>query len=388
MFSEGLINSFRGLETPFYYYDMSLLDRTLGVVKDAAIEHGYHVHYAMKANCNAEILKAVKAAGLGVDAVSGNEVQLAIDSGFGPDQVVFAGVGKSDREISLALGHKIFCFNCESAQELTVINNLAKAQGTIAGVALRINPNVDPKTHKFITTGLEENKFGINPWELDEVMNTIRGSDHVRLKGLHFHIGSQVVDTSRYQLLCEKVNEIQNWFDDRDISIEFVNVGGGLGIDYNRPDVHAIPELRTYFDIFKSHLNLPSGRQLHFELGRSIVGQCGSIISRVLYTKQARKTTFAIIDAGMTELIRPALYQAYHQIDNLTGEGAEDTYDIVGPICETSDAFLRGIHMSKLERGDLVAIRSTGAYAEVMASQYNLRDKAKSYFSSNEFLRD
>lgn len=382
MFRSNVIERFRTLETPFFYYDLSLLQETLQVVKASAIDRGFHVHYAMKANCNAEILSAMKQAGLGIDAVSGNEVKLAIENGFDPSQIVFAGVGKSDREINYALDQDISCFNCESGQEISVINELAAAKGLKARIALRINPNVDPKTHKFITTGLEENKFGINPWELDEVMNVINASEQLDLVGLHFHIGSQVMDTSRYQLLCEKVNEIQNWFGEREIQIDIVNVGGGLGIDYNRPDEHAIPELESYFDIFGRHLHLRERQELHFELGRSIVGQCGTIISKVLYTKSAKKTTFAIIDAGMTELIRPALYQAYHQIDNLTGEGEEQTYDVVGPICETSDAFLRGIQMRKLERGDLVAIRSSGAYAEVMTSTYNLRDKAKAYYST------
>ncbi len=382
MFTSELIERFRTLETPFFYYDLSLLERTLQVVRTSAIDRGFHVHYAMKANCNQEILNAMKQAGLGIDAVSGNEVKLAIENGFESGQIVFAGVGKSDREINYALEQGISCFNCESGQEIAVINELAAAKNVKARIALRINPNVDPKTHKFITTGLEENKFGINPWELEEVMKVINASEQLDLVGLHFHIGSQVMDTSRYQLLCEKVNEIQNWFEERSIDIKIVNVGGGLGIDYNRPDEHAIPELSTYFGIFSRHLHLREGQELHFELGRSIVGQCGNIISRVLYTKPAKKTTFAIIDAGMTELIRPALYQAYHQIDNLTGEGEEQTYDIVGPICETSDAFLRGIQMRNLERGDLVAIRSSGAYAEVMTSAYNLRDKARAYYSN------
>lgn len=383
MFTPELVKRFRTLETPFFYYDMSLLQRTLSVIKLAAIDRGFHVHYAMKANCNQEILTSMKQAGLGIDAVSGNEVKLAIEQGFDPSQIAFAGVGKTDKEINYALEQGIFCFNCESGQEIEVINQLATAQNVNARIALRINPNLDPKTHKFITTGLEENKFGINPWELDEVMKVIRESNQLELVGLHFHIGSQVMDTSRYQLLCEKVNEIQNWFEEREIPISIINVGGGLGIDYNRPDEHDIPELQSYFDIFSKHLHLREGQELHFELGRSIVGQCGNIISRVLYTKPARKTTFAIIDAGMTELIRPALYQAYHQIDNLTSEGQEQTYDIVGPICETSDAFLRGIQMKGLERGDLVAIRSAGAYGEVMASNYNLREKANSYYSSD-----
>ncbi len=382
MFTSELIERFRTLETPFFYYDLSLLERTLRVVRASAIDRGFHVHYAMKANCNPEILNAMKQAGLGIDAVSGNEVKLAIENSFEPMQIVFAGVGKSDREINYALEQGISCFNCESGQEIAVINELAAAKNVKARIALRINPNVDPKTHKFITTGLEENKFGINPWELEEVMKVINASEQLDLVGLHFHIGSQVMDTSRYQLLCEKVNEIQNWFEERSIDIKIVNVGGGLGIDYNRPDEHAIPELSTYFDIFSKHLHLREGQELHFELGRSIVGQCGNIISKVLYTKPAKKTTFAIIDAGMTELIRPALYQAYHQIDNLTGEGEEQTYDIVGPICETSDAFLRGIQMRNLERGDLVAIRSSGAYGEVMTSTYNLRDKARAYYST------
>lgn len=371
----------QNLETPFYYYDMSLLNETLSVVKRNAIDKGYHVHYALKANFNERILKAVKSHGLGIDAVSAHEVKHAIANGFLPEEIVFAGVGKTDWEIEEALKLGIFGFNCESAQEIQVINEIAARLQVDAQIALRINPNVDPKTHKFITTGLEENKFGINPWELDEVLNVINASPRVKLIGIHFHIGSQVMDISRYQLLCEKVNELQHWFDERSVQLEHINVGGGLGIDYNDPDRNPIPDLESYFRVFGQHLELRPHQKLHFELGRSIVGQCGSIIARVLYTKPAKNTTFVILDAGMTELIRPALYQAYHQVDNLTGTGEEGVYDIVGPICETSDAFLRGIRMKRLQRGDFVAIRSAGAYGEVMSSRYNMRPLAASIFS-------
>lgn len=381
MFTHDELTRFQSLETPFYYYDLHLLRHTLAVVKQHAIDKGMHVHYALKANFNDGVLAVIKAHGLGIDAVSGNEVAKALEAGFTPGQIVFAGVGKSDKEINFALDNDIFCFNCESGQEITVINELASKKGKTAKIALRINPNVDPKTHKFITTGLTENKFGINPWELEGVLQIIKGCGNISLTGIHFHIGSQVTDISRYRLLCDKVNEIRQWFDDQGVDLKIINVGGGLGIDYHAPDANPIPPLKEYFEIFEKNLPLRPHQELHFELGRAIVGQCGSLISRVLYTKPSETTTFAIIDAGMTELMRPALYQAYHHIDNLTGEGEETTYDVVGPICESSDSFAKGILLKPLQRGDMVALRSAGAYGEVMASRYNLRDDIRTYFS-------
>ncbi|MGV3539471.1 MAG: diaminopimelate decarboxylase [Rufibacter sp.] len=366
--------------TPFYLYDLDLLRRTLDIAHQEASQYGYHVHYALKANANEQVLAEILKKGFGADCVSGNEVKRALEAGFTPENVVFAGVGKSDEEINFALNANIFCFNCESVQELEVIQELAAAQGKTAQVALRINPNVDAYTHKYITTGLEENKFGINVWELESLLPQFGQWPNLKLIGLHFHIGSQITDLRAFENLCVRVNEIQNWFEEQGYTFPHLNVGGGLGVNYQQPEENAVADFKDYFAIFNRLLDKREGQLVHFELGRALVAQCGTLISKVLYLKHGQKTNFVILDAGMTELMRPALYQAYHKIENLTSELPSKTYDVVGPICESSDCFSKGIELPETKRGDLVAIRTAGAYGEVMASQYNLRDRVQAFY--------
>jgi len=381
MFTPAIIHQLDTLPTPFYYYDVALLQKTLKAANAEAGKHGYVLHYALKANANPTILKHIAAAGFGADCVSGNEVSLAIANGFPAAGVVFAGVGKSDKEISVALDHSIFCFNCESRQEMRVINDIAASKGIVANIAIRINPNIDAHSHHYITTGLEENKFGISPWEFQSVVEKLQHLPNVKLIALHLHLGSQITDMDVFRSLCLRANEYNAWFIDRKFDIRHINVGGGLGIDYKEPDANAIPDFKKYFNVFHFFLHTFPGQQVHFELGRSIVAQCGSLLSRVLYVKQGKNTDFAILDAGMTELIRPALYQAYHKIENLSSQKPAQRYDVVGPICESSDCFGKAVLMNETRRGDLIAIRSAGAYGETMASRYNLRDLPKSYFS-------
>lgn len=384
MFTKDIIQKLQKHPTPYYYYDLDLLERTLNAITTESKKYNYHVHYALKANANRELLQLIKTAGLGADCVSGNEVKCAVENGFTPSQIVFAGVGKSDNEINYALSQNIFCFNCESFQELEVINELASKQNKIASVALRINPNVDAHTHKYITTGLEENKFGINPYEFDAVIEKIRGLDNLKLIGLHFHIGSQITDLNPFRQLCVKVNQINTFFFERGFDLPIVNVGGGVGINYKEPDNEAIIDFEAYFKVFSDFIELRKTQELHFELGRAVVAQCGNLISKVLYIKNGINTNFAILDAGMTELIRPALYQAYHKIENLTAIQNDlpndKRYDVVGPICESSDCFGKSVDLPETKRGDLIAIRSAGAYGEVMSSRYNLRDTVQSFY--------
>lgn len=381
-FTVSEINRFKELKTPFYYYQLSSLEENLQMLTNEANKYGYHVHYALKANANLPILEKIKTYGLGADCVSGNEILKAKECGFSPQKIVFAGVGKSDEEINIALDNDIFCLNCESIPEIEVINELAKQKNKTAAIALRINPNVNAKTHHYITTGLEENKFGINLWELEEVLKTLEVSKNIKLIGLHFHIGSQITDLSVFKGLCLRVNEIQEWFYNHHIIVDHINVGGGLGINYENPEINTIPDYKTFFKIFNDILKLRPNQHLHFELGRAIVAQCGSLISKVLYVKKGIKTNFAIVDAGMTELIRPALYQATHKISNLTTNSKTICrYDVVGPICESSDCFAKALDLPETQRGDLLSIHSAGAYGEVMASSYNLRDIVKSYYS-------
>jgi len=396
MFTEGKIKYFKTLETPFYFYDLDVLNRSVEAIKKAAPKD-YHIHYALKANPHPEILKVIKESGFGADCVSGNEVKRAVECNFKSNDIVFAGVGKSDKEINYALDQSIFCFNVESIPELKVIDQLAKNKNTIANIALRINPNVDAYTHKYITTGLEENKFGINPYEFDAVLAEIKKLPNLNFSGLHFHIGSQIADLTPFKNLCLRVNEINKWFIQKGYLLPHINVGGGLGINYKEPDEKDVVDFESYFKVFTQYLELNPQQQVHFELGRAFVGQCGSLISRVLYIKNGINTNFAILDAGMTELIRPALYQAYHKIENISAQLAAKKqeqgtrnehgtdqhivkYDVVGPICESSDCFGKAVELPETKRGDLIAIRSAGAYGEVMCSHYNLREQVKSYF--------
>ncbi|MBO4753908.1 MAG: diaminopimelate decarboxylase [Bacteroidales bacterium] len=370
------VEQFEGVQTPFYYYDKKLLQQTLDVInREAARYAGFHVHYAVKANVDRTVLALVNAAGLGCDCVSGGEVKACLDAGFPASKVVFAGVGKADWEINLALDADIACFNVESAPELDVLNELAGAKGKVARVALRVNPNVDAHTHKYITTGLSENKFGIAMNMLDMIVQHAHQLPNISFEGLHFHIGSQLLDLKPFEMLCYRINQLQEELEEKGVRMKSINVGGGLGCDYVNPDEHPIPDFASYFKIFAEHLALRRGQELHFELGRSVVCQCGSLISRVLYVKEGNNKKFVILDAGMSDLIRPALYQAHHNIENITAapDGPKDKYDVVGPICESSDTFGEDEILPVTKRGDLVALRSAGAYGQIMASNYNCR---------------
>ena len=374
------LQEFRDIATPFYFYDLNLLDRTLSEIKRTARDDRFRVHYAVKANANPGILRRIQAAGLGVDAVSGGEIRAALEAGFRNSDIVFAGVGKTDAEIIMALEEGIGCFNVESTAELMVIDEIASGMGKKATIALRVNPDIDAHTHEYITTGLAENKFGINLDRLDAVIELARSLPAIELTGLHFHIGSQITETEPFVMLCEVINRLQADLEKKGIELKHLNVGGGLGIDYADPDRHPIPDFESYFKTFRNHLHLRQGQQVHFELGRSVVAQCGSLITRVLYVKEGSSKRFAIVDAGMTDLIRPALYNAHHKIENLSSpEGELHHYDVVGPICESSDVFGTGEMLPAIRRGDLLALRSAGAYGEIMASQYNCRPLPSSY---------
>ncbi len=383
MFPNQVVDSFRGLKTPFYYYDQDVLRATLAEVKKHGLDRGYHIHFALKANHQLQMLEIIKEAGLGADCVSGGEIEQALQAGFAPSEIAFAGVGKSDDEIIIALSNDIFCFNCESAQELEVINSFARKMGTTARIALRINPNVNADTHRYITTGLNENKFGIYEEDIEGILDRLPELSNIELIGIHFHIGSQVESLEPFEQLCTKANDLNDYIEEKGFKLTVINVGGGFGINYENPNDKAIPDFEKFFALFEANIELKSHQNLHFELGRSIVGQSGSLITKVLYTKEGRTRNFAIVDAGMTELIRPALYQATHNIDVLTSEGQPRVYDVVGPICESSDTFRKEIELPEVQRGDILAIRSCGAYGEVMKSQYNLRPNIASVFSDD-----
>jgi diaminopimelate decarboxylase len=381
MISEKTLSKFREIETPFYYYDLDVLRSTLETVRKESLLSGYKAHYALKANSNPRLLRIISSYGLGADCVSWNEIAAAIDAGFDPSGIVFAGVGKTDKDIEAALKNEISCFNCESIPEIEVINELASRQNKTAPIALRINPYIEAHTHKYITTGIEESKFGINTWEIDEVLRRLSTMKNIKLIGIHFHIGSQISRMSVFKSLCARINELQEWFSEHSTNLTSINVGGGLGIDYENPEKN--PLFTEYFSLLNEFITLRPGQTLHLEPGRSVIGQCGSLISRVLFIKNGSNTLFAIIDAGMTDLIRPALYQAHHKIENLTSRGNMYRYDVVGPVCESSDTFAKYIELPETKRGDILAIRSAGAYGEAMASRYNLRNLPLAVFSDD-----
>lgn len=376
------IEKLERLRTPFYCYDVELLRQTLRAINAEVQRHeNFVVHYAVKANANPKVLRIIREAGLGADCVSGGEIEAALKAGFPASKIVYAGVGKSDWEINLGLDNDIFTFNVESIPELEVINQLALQKGKVARIALRINPNVGAHTHAHITTGLAENKFGIAMRDMETVIERAAQMQGVRFVGLHFHIGSQILDMGDFEALCNRINELQTQLENHHIRVENINVGGGLGIDYQHPNRVPVPDFKTYFDVYAKKLKLRPGQTLHFEPGRAVVGQCGTLITRTLYIKDGATKKFCIVDAGFPDLIRPALYQAYHKIENISSDEPAEAYDVVGPICESSDVFAKQIDLNRSHRGDLIAIRSAGAYGEIMASHYNCRQLPQGYMS-------
>ena len=375
------------IATPFYYYDMDLLQRTVDYAAEMAQKYGVKIHYAVKANVERRVLEMISSKGFGADCVSGNEVLHAHDCGFPADKIVYAGVGKSDKEIYNALKLGIEAFNCESLQEIYVINEMAHVHGLKANVSVRINPDIDAHTHKYVTTGLYENKFGISQHEFDKLIEVLQKSEHINFFGLHFHIGSQITRVEEvFGLECKRVNEIVAYFERKGLKVNNINLGGGLGVDYDDPDENQIPDFETWFRTISENIVRREDQTVHVEPGRSLVAQCATLISRVLFVKSGETKNFLIMDAGMNDLIRPALYGASHKIENLSATQrtfypTHQAYDIVGPVCESSDVWGAGRLLPLSVRGDLMAIRSTGAYGQVMASRYNMKDLAPSVFS-------
>lgn len=379
------VKAFAAIETPFYYYDVELLQATLDTVeREVSRYNNFHVHYAIKANFNPRLLEIISKSGIGADCVSGGEVRTALNAGVPADKVVFAGVGKTDKEIAFSLDAGIFCFNVESVPEIEAIERLAAERGVVAQIAVRVNPNVGAHTHANITTGLAENKFGVNYEQLDEVIDVVESMPHLKLVGLHFHIGSQLLVMDDFIALCCRINELQELLlETRGMVLPHINVGGGLGIRYDFPDKYPIPDFESYFATYANNLKLRPGQHLHFELGRSIVAQCGALITRATYIKNGTCKQFIIVDAGMNDLIRPALYDAYHRIENLVSDKSDGVYDVVGPVCESSDVFCKDRRIPETERGDILAIRSAGAYGEAMAFGYNCRELPKAVLSTD-----
>ncbi len=373
------------MKTPYYYYDIALLNRTLDTIEACTAGTPVRMHYAIKANSQPELLRIISSRGFGADCVSGNEIKAAVERGFDPAKIYYAGVGKTDEEINIGIDAGIGCFNIESLEEIGILAGLAKKKGRTVTVALRVNPNIDAHTHEYITTGLKENKFGIDLSLLDEAISKVKEFPNLLLGGLHFHIGSQITINEPFRILCNRINDLKAKYALEGIRFDFFNVGGGLGIDYENPELHPIPDFGGYFDTILSNLNLDDGQEVHCELGRAVVAQCGSLITNVVLVKKGLEKSFVIVDAGMSDLLRPALYGAHHKIENVSAEGkvADHIYDVVGPICESSDIFGKDELLPETRRGDMIAIRSAGAYGSAMASRYNLRDIPGAVFSES-----
>ena len=384
MFNSELTQKLTKLKTPFYFYDLDLLDKTILSLKES-LDPNYSVYYAIKANNNSKIIKLIKDHDLGIDAVSGEEINKSLNNSIKPKKIVFAGVGKTKDEIIFAIRKKIYLFNCESFDEISLIDKISNELNVKTKIAIRLNPNIDSRSHKYIKTGVFDSKFGIQIDHLDEILEKTKKLNHIDLKGYHFHLGSQIDDLGVFRKLCKVSNEMNIYLKNKNFNITDINLGGGLGINYKEPDLNLIPDFKSYFQIFKKNLIYFDNQKIHFELGRSIVGQSGSLFSSILYLKKSFNKHFIIIDAGMTELIRPALYNAQHHIENLSSNKKEIKYDIVGPLCESSDTFAKDYYLNQSKIGDLIVIRSTGAYGEVMSSNYNLRKKVKSYYSNELF---
>lgn len=369
------------IETPYYYYDIEGLTNHLDMILTLSKKYNINIHYALKANSNKRLLNVISSFGVGADCVSGNEIKRALKNGFRSKDIVFAGVGKKDNEINFALDHSISEINVESLDELHVIHQLAHKKGKITQVAIRINPGIDVKTHKHITTGAEYSKFGIQKEDIPEAISLLKTSEYLHFVGLHFHLGSQINSFGAYLLLCEVINKNVLLFEENSLIVRSINVGGGLGINYENPDENQYHIFDKFFRVFKYGIKDSERFQLKCELGRSIVGNFGEIVTSVLYKKPLNGHELLIVDASMTELIRPALYNAFHKIESFSNKESNKEYTIAGPICESSDIFGNKVLLPESSRGDLLRIRSCGAYAESMASNYNLRPIAKSYYS-------
>lgn len=373
------------MRTPIWYYDMELFRRTIDEAVRAAEAYNIKVHYSIKANYQKPLLEYIRSKGIGVDCVSGEEVSYAVEAGFEPSGIVFAGVGKTDEEIEIALKCGIGSFNCESLEELKILDEIAGAMGKVANVSVRINPDVDAHTHRFITTGLEMDKFGIPKRDMDRAVAILKKASNLNFKGLHFHIGSQITDVENvFANECISANGIVSYFEDAGLRVDNIDLGGGLGVDYNNPDGHPVPEFELWFKTLRENLRCRKDQAVHVEPGRSLVAQCASLLSRVIFVKEGERTNFMILDTGMNDLLRPALYQAYHKIENLTAASDElRLYDVVGPVCESTDVLATDRTLPLSSRGDMVTIRSVGAYGEVMSMGYNRRKAAVAVFSDD-----
>lgn len=362
--------------TPLYVYSYYTLISHFLKLQDAFKSISPLICYSVKANSNLAMLKALVDKGAGLDIVSGGELYRALQAGCPVEKIVYASVGKTDKEIEEAIRNKILFFNVESVPELENINRIAKNLGRVVQVAIRINPDVEPKTHKYITTGKITNKFGIDFKAARQILLLRKAFSNVRINGLHIHIGSQITESAPYVAAIDKIVDFIAELRKKGIKLEYLNIGGGLGIIYDKET----PQTAQKFADKIMPLLKKTGLKIIIEPGRFIVGNAGVLVTKVLYLKSTPKKKFIIVDGGMNDLIRPALYQAYHQILPLSvksGVQKTEKVDVVGPICESGDFFAKERRLAKVKSGDYLAVMSTGAYGFSMSSNYNSRRRAE-----------
>lgn len=359
--------------TPVYIYSKKAIEDKINQYKEAFAGYPTQICYAAKANSNLSILKIFNKHGLGLDIVSGGELYRGLKSGFSPDKIVYAGVGKTDNELIQAIEAGILSFNVESLMELDVLNELAGKLGKKANVSIRINPDVDPKTHPYISTGMKKSKFGIDMEDAEEAFLKADKLPNLNLVGIHCHIGSQIMDVSPYKEAVEKTVELVLKLQKKGINLKHIDIGGGLGIKYKPEDNP--PHPKQLADIVIPVVK-KTGLKLLIEPGRSLIGEAGILVAQVLFLKDKGNKHFIIINAGMNDLLRPAMYNAYHHIVSVEKKKEKVIADIVGPICETGDFFALDREIDNVQRGDFLAVMSAGAYGFSMASNYNTRPRA------------
>ncbi len=359
--------------TPCYIYSHATLTRHFQAFDQAFAAIPHLIAFAMKANSNLAILRLMASLGSGADIVSGGELFRALQAGIPPSKIVFAGVGKSPEEIGYALDSDILLFNVESPAELQAINDVARGKGLRARVALRVNPDIDPQTHPYITTGLKKSKFGIGADRALEEFTTAAALSNVEVIGVHAHIGSQLTQVSPFVDSLKRVVGLIETLKSRGIPIWYLNIGGGLGITYS----DETPPLPTEYAEAIMPLLKASQCEIIMEPGRVIAGNAGVMLTHVLYIKETGTKNFAIVDAAMNDLLRPSLYQAHHDILPVrqVPNASDAVFDVVGPVCESGDFLAQGRTMPEVKAGDLLAVMSAGAYGFTMASNYNSRPR-------------
>lgn len=359
----------RSAGTPTYVYSYAALERAYKELDEAFSGLDHLVCYAVKANANLAVLRALASFGAGADIVSGGELYRTMRAGFDPKKVVFAGVGKTEDELMAGLGERILLFNVESVSELDHLDQLAARHGKKARVALRINPDVDAGTHDHMTTGRERDKFGIPVEEALQLAEKIKECRCIDLIGVHQHIGSQITKLDPYIESVERSASLVDELKDRGFDIKYFNIGGGLGIPYNGEETIAPRDL---VDAIRPTLEA-TGAKILCEMGRYIAGNAGTLLTGVIYRKRSGDKSFIVADAGMNDLLRPSLYDAYHEVRPVTGNGSMAPADLVGPVCESGDYLARDRELPDAAEGDVLAVMSAGAYSFSMASNYNSR---------------